>query len=151
MFESLRSARPAQTIRCARTVIAMVWPPNPCDRPKRSADESITMMTKTRSKKSVAKKSKSRVAEQRKSERTQMICAATLYTELSPDTAHKVFVTNISLGGLAFKTRREYAEGASYHVKLEAGPIDMNVPVRIVWSSKGSDGIYEVGCEFLPD
>ena len=109
------------------------------------------MITKTRSKKSVARKSSKGRIEQRASERTKLVANATLYTELSPDTAHKVWVTNISLGGIAFKTRREYEAGEQYHIKLEAGPIDMNVAIKIVWASKGSDGIYEVGCEFLPD
>ena len=109
------------------------------------------MMTKPRTKKSATKKPKRRAVEQRASERTKLICAATLYTELSPDTAHKVWVTNISLGGIAFKTRRAYEAGSSYHIQLDAGPIDMDCPIRVVWSRKGSDGIHEVGCEFLPD
>jgi hypothetical protein len=115
----------------------------------------ITRKRKSRTK--GRKSSKSRGIRRRKSlelrasERSRFFAAATLYTELSPDVAHKVWVTNISLGGLAFKTRRAYETGTSFHIRLNAGPIDMDCPIRIVWSRPTGDGNFEVGSEFIPD
>jgi len=121
--------------------------------------DEIDMITKTRTKKrSTSHKKPRRKAphhgpENRASERTRLVAVATLFTELTPhpDEGHKVWVTNISLGGIAFKTRRSYEPGETFHIRLDAGPIDMNAPIRIIWSRSQSDGIYEVGSEFLPD
>jgi len=113
------------------------------------------MITKARTKKHAKshKKPKFRGAEWRSSERTKFVAAATLFTELTPHPGdgHKVWVSNISLGGLAFKTRRVYEVGDSYHIRLDAGPIEMNAPIRILWTHTQADGIFEVGCEFVPD
>jgi hypothetical protein len=100
---------------------------------------------------SLARGRRRRSSEKRGSERSQFFAAASLYTELSPDVAHKVWVTNISLGGLAFRTRRQYEAGQSFHIQLEAGPIDMNCPIKIIWSRQNSEGSFEVGAEFIPD
>src|SRR5687767_15181962 len=89
---------------------------------------SRNMMTKT--KKRVTKrttksttKSKKAPSEQRTSERSKLMVAASVYPDrLSPDNlAHKVWVTNISLGGVAFKTRRKYDVGSSCYIRLDAG------------------------------
>lgn len=117
------------------------------------------MMTKTPKRKHVTKPrraSKSRRfkgAENRVSERVKLVAAATLYTELTPHPGdgHKVWITNISLGGLAFKTRRDYEVGDHFHIRLDAGPIDMSAPIRIVWVRKNHDAIFEMGAEFEPD
>ena len=137
-------------------------PPDPHDR---HADANrlfptsdVPGMTKTKARKRNVSKptTKSRStkpsrAEQRTTERTNLFAAATLYTELNPDAAYKVWVTNLSLGGVGFQTRREYAVGQTFHIKLEAGPIDMDCALRVVWSKKNADGLFEVGGEFLPD
>jgi hypothetical protein len=102
------------------------------------------------SKAAKAKKSR-KVVEKRAAERTQFFAAATLYKDLNPDNAHKVWVTNISLGGMSFYTRREYAPADIYHVRMEAGPIRLNCPVLIIWIREKEAGISEVGCEFIPD
>src|SRR4051794_10313963 len=126
------------------------------ERPAGFAD-LLYMITKKRksrrakSRRSTSVRSRRRGSEKRGSERSQFFAAASLYTELSPDVAHKVWVTNISLGGLAFRTRRVYEAGQSFHIQLEAGPIDMNCPIRIIWSRQNSEGSFEVGAEFIPD
>ena len=124
----------------------------------RAVDET-DMITKTRTKNRTKssskpnKKARYSGTDKRASERTRLVAMATLYTELTPhpDEGHKVWVSNISLGGIAFKTRRSYEPGQIFHVRLDAGPIDMSAPIRIVWSRAQSDGLYEVGSEFLPD
>lgn len=117
---------------------------------KTSTKKRSTKRT-TKSHKPVAKAKSSGSTERRASERTELVANATLYTEVSPDVAHKVWLTNLSLGGVQFKTRRVYEAGQCFHIKLEAGPIDMDCPIRIVWTRNSSDGLYYVGCEFLPD
>ena len=119
------------------------------------------MLTKTSTKKRSTKrttkshkpaKAKSNAAaERRTNERTELIANAVLYTEITPDVAHKVWLTNLSLGGVQFKTRREYSAGQCFHIRLEAGPLDMDCPIRIVWTRNAPDGLYYVGCVFLPD
>ena len=117
------------------------------------------MITKTRKRKHTTKRRTStkarrfRGTENRYNDRVKLVAAATLYTELTPhpDEGHKVWITNISLGGLALKTRRQYAVGEHYHIRLDAGPIDMNAPIKIVWIEKNPDGVFEVGAEFVPD
>jgi hypothetical protein len=111
--------------------------------------------TKTRSTKRTTKSHKpakaSSSSERRTSERTELVANAVLYTEITPDVAHKVWLTNLSLGGVQFKTRRVYSAGQIFHIRLEAGPLDMDCPIRIVWTRNSPDGLYYVGCEFLPD
>lgn len=119
----------------------------------------MNMITKTRKRKHTTKRRTTTKArrfhgtENRGSERVKLVAAATLYTELTPhpEEGHKVWMTNISLGGLAFKTRREYEVGDHYHIRLDAGPIDMSAPIRLVWIQKKEDGVFEVGAEFVPD
>src|SRR2546423_1646627 len=117
----------------------------------RHADEN-SMITRNRSKHRKSRRSSARRrSEKRSSERSTLFASASLYTELSPDVAHKVWVTNISLGGLSFRTRREYEAGDSFHIRLEAGPIDMNCPIKLIWVRPNSEGFYDVGAEFVPD
>ena len=156
--EAVRFNPPAQTLPLHFN------PPDPHDRsddgnrPFATSDESGMTKTKAR-KRNVSKgttksrrtSSKPSRAEQRTTERTQLFAAATLYTELNPDAAYKVWVTNLSLGGVGFQTRREYHPGQTFHIKLEAGPIDMDCALRVVWTKKNADGLFEVGGEFLPD
>ena len=92
-------------------------------------------------------------SELRRTDRTQLFVAATLYTELNPDVAHQVWVTNVSLGGVGFRTRRAFAPGSVFHARLDAGPIQLDTGVRVVWTRPTPDntGTFDVGCVFLPD
>jgi hypothetical protein len=122
------------------------------ERRRATADEN-GMITRNRSKHRRTKARRGgvrRSSEKRASERSSLFAAAVLYTEVSPVT-HKVWVTNISLGGLSFRTRREYEAGQTFHIRLQAGPIDMDHPIKVVWSRQNSDGFYDVGVEFIPD
>jgi hypothetical protein len=116
------------------------------------------MITKT--KKRAAKrttksttKSKKAGSDQRTDERSKMMVAASVYPDrLSPDNlAHKVWVTNISLGGVGFKTRRKYEVGSTCYIRLDAGPIRFDNPCKIVWCLRRDENTFEVGCELLPD
>lgn len=154
----MRFNPPAQTLPLHSS------PPDPHDRHdddnRLFPTSDVSGMTKTKARKRNVSKgtTKSRRtstkpsrAEQRTTERTQLFAAATLYTELNPDAAYKVWVTNLSLGGVGFQTRRDYEVGQTFHIKLEAGPIDMDCALRVVWTKKNADGLFEVGGEFLPD
>ena len=116
------------------------------------------MITKT--KKRVTKRttksttqSKKSGSEQRTSERSKMMVAASVYPDrLSPDNlAHKVWVTNISLGGVGFKTRRKYDVGSTCYIRLDAGPIRFDNPCKVVWCQRRDENTFEIGCELLPD
>jgi hypothetical protein len=116
------------------------------------------MMTKLRTKKRTkvhakkAHKAKPAV-ETRQAERTKLVVSATVFPDrLSPDNiGHKVWITNISLGGLAFRTRRQYEEGSSCFVRLDAGPIRFENPVRVAWCRRRDEFTFEVGAQFIPD
>ena len=116
------------------------------------------MITKTKSKKRsqtkrTTKAKRKPAVENRTSDRAKFIVAATIYPDrLSPDNlSHKVWITNISLGGLAFKTRRKYEVGTSCYVRVDAGLAKFDNPLRVVWCQKRDEDTYEVGCELLPD
>jgi len=128
----------------------------PCNPLHLAADDNSNMITKTKKTTKSAKsqkKARKSSPDMRQHDRVKLIACATLYTELTPNPGegHKVWLTNISLGGLAFKTRREYAVGDTYHIRLDAGPIDMSAPIQISWTRKRTDDAWDVGCEFLPD
>jgi hypothetical protein len=114
------------------------------------------MITKTKPRKRATKrttKSKKTQSDQRASQRSKMVVAASVYPDrLSPDNlAHKVWVTNISLGGVAFKTRRKYDPGSTCYIRLDAGPIRFDNPCKIIWCNRRDENTFEVGCELLPD
>ena len=118
------------------------------------------MMTKLRTKKrttknhKVTKKAhKKPTVDTRKEEREKLVVSATVFPDrLSPDNVgHKVWVTNISLGGIGFRTRREYLPGQTCFVRLDAGPIRFENPLKVMWSKKKDEFTFEVGAQFIPD
>ena len=125
--------------------------------PRRVVPISRDMITKTKkrvTKRTTKSTTKSRgSSEQRTSERSKLMVAASVYPDrLSPDNlAHKVWVTNISLGGVAFKTRRKYDVGSSCYIRLDAGPIRFDNPCKVVWCQRRDENTFEIGCELLPD
>jgi PilZ domain len=98
-------------------------------------------------------KAKRPQTEQRAFERTKFVVAATVYPDrLSPDNlAHKVWITNISLGGVAFRTRRKYEPGTCCYVRVDAGIVKFDNPLKIIWCNRRDENTFEVGCELLPD
>jgi hypothetical protein len=98
-------------------------------------------------------KSKRSQSENRAAERTKFVVAATVYPDrLSPDNlSHKVWITNISLGGVAFRTRRKYEAGTSCYIRVDAGIVKFDNPLKIIWCNRRDENTFEVGCELLPD
>jgi hypothetical protein len=103
--------------------------------------------------KRTTKSRKTNGAEQRASDRTKFVVAATVYPDrLSPDNlSHKVWITNISLGGVAFRTRRKYEAGTSCYIRVDAGIVKFDNPLKIIWCTRRDENTFEVGCELLPD
>jgi hypothetical protein len=98
-------------------------------------------------------KSKKGPAEKRSSERANMIVTASASpNRRSPDhPAHKIWLTNISLGGVGFQSGRRYARGSSCFIRLDVGPIRFDNAGQVVWCRKRAKNVYDVGCELLPD
>jgi len=59
------------------------------------------------------------------------------------------YVSNISMKGVGFHTRRPLIVGESYHIKLEAGPLKWQSRMRIVSCQQHESGTYDVGAEFI--
>ncbi len=112
------------------------------------------LKTRKRTKAGKAKKaSKKPAVDTRREEREKLVVSATVFPDrLSPDNiGHKVWVTNISLGGIGFRTRREYLPGQTCFVRLDAGPIRFENPLKVVWLKKKDEFTFEVGAQFIPD
>jgi hypothetical protein len=59
------------------------------------------------------------------------------------------YVSNISMKGVGFHTRRPLIVGESYHIKLEAGPLKWQCRMRVVNCDAHESGTYDVGAEFI--
>ncbi len=89
-------------------------------------------------------------ADNRKSHRDSLVAPATLSC-LQPDSdepSRRVWVYNISLGGIAFRIRRPLDAGGMYRLKLVAGPLYLESEIRIVWCRRRDDQMFEVGAQF---
>jgi hypothetical protein len=87
----------------------------------------------------------------RRSTRETLVAPATLWKSSIPDDTpgERIFVSNISLEGLAFRARAAYEPGAVHYVRLKIGPLHLESPVRIAWCRKRQEGIFDTGAQFV--
>ncbi|HWE94767.1 MAG TPA: PilZ domain-containing protein [Tepidisphaeraceae bacterium] len=90
--------------------------------------------------------------ERRRSPRQTLVARATVRVDnpLGPGGPSAVgYVSNISMLGVGFHTRRPLTVGDRYQVKLEAGPMRWSSRVKVV-ACKAHDGdTWDVGAEFI--
>lgn len=89
-------------------------------------------------------------ANNRRSHRDSLVAPATLAC-LQPDAdepGRRVWVYNISLGGVALRSRKPLEAGELYTLKLVAGPLRLESAIRIVWCRRRDDQMYEIGAQF---
>ncbi len=65
--------------------------------------------------------------------------------------AKSVWLFNISEGGVGFRGNQSLTPGSIHHIKVEAGPFQLEKKIRIAWSRKRDDNTMEAGGQFLLD
>lgn len=91
--------------------------------------------------------------ERRRSPRQTLVAKAVIRPDVSvmmPSLVTTGFVSNISMGGVGFHTRRPLAVGDKYRLNLELGPMKWASRMRVVSCTQHSkSGTFDVGAEFV--
>ena len=92
--------------------------------------------------------------DRRRSPRQTLVAKAVIRPDLSagmiaPSSVSAGFVSNISMNGVGFHTRRPLAVGEKYRITLEVGPMKWSTRLRIVCCQEHDSGTYDVGAEFI--
>jgi hypothetical protein len=89
--------------------------------------------------------------ERRRSARQTLVARATIKPQSNYRSGPLAagYVSNISMKGIGFHTRRPLIVGESYQMKLEAGPLKWQSRVRIVNCHEHDSGTYDIGAEFI--
>lgn len=87
----------------------------------------------------------------RRSPRHVLVAAATLWASKLPDASPgtRVSILNVSLEGVAFRSRSPVAPDQVYYLRMIAGPLRLEGPIRIAWCRKHDATSYEIGATFL--
>lgn len=93
--------------------------------------------------------------ERRRAARQTLVAKATIRPDVPPNavTSSLVstgFVSNISMGGIAFHTRRPLAIGEKYRISLEIGPMKWASRLMVVSCNQhDKSGTFDVGAQFV--
>ena len=87
--------------------------------------------------------------DRRRAPRQTLVAKASLRSEVAPAGARPVFVSNISMLGVAFHTRIPLPLDERFQLKLEAGPMQWTSRVRVISCAPNPDGTYDIGAEFV--
>jgi len=76
---------------------------------------------------------------------------ATLWSGDKPEVgeSQQVLVSNISLEGVAVRTNEPLIKGALHYVRMTAGPLKLETPIRIAWCRSREGLGFEAGAEFI--
>ena len=87
----------------------------------------------------------------RRSKRQTLVTAAALWRsyKASDQPGERVFVSNISLGGLAFRARMALETGTVNYLKLVSGPLQLEAQIRIAWCRPHDADTFDAGAEFI--
>ena len=86
--------------------------------------------------------------ERRRENRNQLGVLGIL-TEANSDLRLEVSVLNVSLHGCAFRTPVAYRPGATYTMRIGAGPLHLTSTIRIISSRDRADGFFDIGAKFV--
>jgi len=86
----------------------------------------------------------------RRHPRHTLVATAALWRSEEPDDSVgvPVFITNISMNGMAFRARESFEAGAVHYIRLAVGPLKMESPIRIAWSRPHDATTFDTGAEF---
>ena len=88
-------------------------------------------------------------AERRKAARQTLVAKAIIRCESTSSTVATGYVSNISMMGIGFHTRKALPPGSKYHIKLELGPMKWSTRLRVVSCREHESGTWDVGAEFV--
>ena len=87
--------------------------------------------------------------DRRRSPRQTLVARAMVRSERSLAVACG-YVSNISMNGIAFHTRRPLAAGEHFHIRIELGPMKWTNRLRVVTCREHAEsGTFDVGAEFV--
>ena len=88
--------------------------------------------------------------ERRRAARQTLVARAILRCDSAAAEAAAGFVSNISMLGIGFHTRKALPVGTMYQMKVEAGPMQWRSRVRVVSCvAHDTSGTWDVGAEFV--
>lgn len=91
--------------------------------------------------------------ERRRSARQTLVAKAVIKPDVSvtvPALVTTGFVSNISMGGIGFHTRKPLAVGEKFRVNLELGPMKWSSRMKVVaCTAHPKSGTFDVGAEFV--
>ncbi|MGE5612401.1 MAG: PilZ domain-containing protein [Bacillota bacterium] len=87
----------------------------------------------------------------RRSPRHVLVAAATLWDSNVPDgtAGTRVSILNVSLEGVAFRARVPFEPDQVYYVRMIAGPLHLEGPIRVAWCRKHDATSFEIGAIFI--
>ena len=91
----------------------------------------------------------SRRFERRRSPRQTLVAKATIRSESTQTTVATGFISNISMLGVGFHTRRGLAVGEKFQLRVEVGPLKWTTGLRVMSCQPHESGTYDVGAEFV--
>jgi len=83
--------------------------------------------------------------------RALLVASARVWEGESPDGpgGRNVWLNNVSIGGVAFRAMEPLTVGGIYYLRLVAGPLKLDTPIRVVWCRRRDDGAIHVGAAFV--
>ena len=90
-----------------------------------------------------------RAQERRRSPRQTLVAKAVVRSEFNQTTVATGFLSNISMLGVGFHTRRPLTVGEKFQMRLELGPMKWATRLRIVSCQPHDAGTFDVGAEFV--
>jgi len=90
-----------------------------------------------------------RAQERRRSPRQTLVAKAVVRSEFNQNTVATGFLSNISMLGVGFHTRRPLQIGEKFQMRLELGPMKWATRLRVVACQPHESGTYDIGAEFI--
>lgn len=90
-----------------------------------------------------------RANERRRSPRQTLVAKAVVRSEFNQNTVATGFLSNISMLGVGFHTRRPLSIGEKFQMRLELGPMKWATRLRVVSCQPHDSGTYDIGAEFI--
>jgi hypothetical protein len=88
--------------------------------------------------------------DRRRAPRQTLVAKATVRSESQAHLVASGFVSNISMNGVGFHTRRPLRIGEKYQLRVEVGPMRWASRLRVVsCAAHGDSGTFDVGAEFV--
>ena len=92
-----------------------------------------------------------RAEQRRRSPRQTLVAKAVVRSESNATTVATGFLSNISMLGVGFHTRKPLSVGEQFQLRLELGPMKWATRLRVVSCQPHDSGTFDVGAEFIGD